>query len=46
MSGLYWGAGRDFMYLGARRGMGALEGIGGFLGVWGTFWGVRGASGV
>ena len=28
MSGVYWGAGRDFRYSGARRGIGAIRDIG------------------
>ena len=44
MSGVYWGAGRDSRYSGARRGIGASGGIQGSLGCRGCrglFWGCQ-----
>ena len=46
VSGVYWGACRDFRYSWTRRGIGGIRGIGGVSrGVGGHFGGVRGVLG-
>ena len=46
VSGVYWEAGRDSRYSGARRGIGGIMGHLGFLGGVGAIRGVRGCHGV